>query len=121
MSRRGFTLVIALTVMTLVGAAVSVLILQIGDFRHQQRRERAQVYSKILLDCAKDYAKAHAAELNRLPEEDMKLPVDGLLSAPAQGSILLRKVNQDSLSVRISVQIGSTAIHNQHSLSLQAG
>ena len=104
MSRRGVGLVIALTVVTLVGATVSLLTLQVGAMVRQRHCEQARTYAQVLIDSGIAYVEAHRDQLAQDPLSDaIVLPVEQLLPSSVQAGLTLRRL-EDNTRIRIQIQ-----------------
>ncbi len=115
--RQGFALVLALTVVTLVGATTSLLVLYAGRMVQQQRHERARTYALVLLDSGIAYAESHkeqlAADLAARPDGTMSLPTNGLLPAGAKGDLTLQAVADGKVTIRATASLGSAQATEQ--------
>jgi len=107
MSRRGIGLVIALTVVTLVGATASLLTLQVGVMVRQRRHEQARTYAQVLIDSGIVYVEAHRHQLAQgSPSDVILLPVEQLLPSSTQAGLALRRL-EDNTRIRIQAWFGS--------------
>jgi len=107
MRRRGAGLIIALTVVTLVGATVSLLILHVGAMVQQRRHEQARTHVQVLLDSGIAYVEAHRRQLaQKSPSDVIALPVEQLLPSSAQAGLTLTRL-EGHAGIRVQAWTGA--------------
>jgi len=107
MRRRGAGLIIALTVIMMVGTTVSLLTLQVGAMYRQRRHEQARTHARVLLDSGIAYVEAHRDQLTqKSPSEIIVLPTEQLLSSSATAGLTLERLDNNT-AIRIHAWAGT--------------
>lgn len=107
MKRRGFGLVLALAIMTLIGATLSLLALHAARMYAQRNDERARTYVRALADSGQAYAKAHAGELRTREPPAVMLPVADLLPRGVRGELMCTSEPGGTLRIEAAVSVGA--------------
>lgn len=107
MRRRGFGLILVLAVMTLVGTALTLMALHVGQLARQRQHDRARTFAQVVLDSGVAYARSHRGPVATAPNTtEVALPTEGLLPAPARASLTLQPADDGSIRVIARVDYG---------------
>jgi len=107
MKRRAFGLVLALAVMTLIGATLSLLVLHAARMYAQRNDERARTYVRALADSGEAYAKAHAGKPGTWEPTAVSLPAADLLPRGVRGELVCTSEPGGKLRIDAAVSIGA--------------
>lgn len=106
MKRRGFGLVLALAIMTLIGTTLSLLALHAVRIYAQRNDERVRTYARALADSGEAYAKAHARELRTREPTVVVLPSADLLPRGVRGELMCTSEPGGTVRIEVAVSIG---------------
>jgi hypothetical protein len=120
MKRRAVALVLALVVITLVGATISLMVMHAGNMARQEMLTRAQGLARVLIDSGVAYVKAHQGKPTTAAAAGrVSLPTEELVSPPAKGQLILEVQNGRFVRMRAVVELGRT--HATEELTLPHG
>ncbi|MBN1492063.1 MAG: hypothetical protein JXA69_19270 [Phycisphaerae bacterium] len=119
MRRRGIGMIVALTVITLVGATTALLTLQVGRMVQQRKQDRARSFAQLVLASGLAYVEVHAQTLCEQPlAEPLSLPTEGLVPAEATPELKLSKTEAGHIAVEVVVTLGRARATEREVLSV---
>lgn len=122
--RRAFILVIVMTAIVLVGAALTVLATWAAQGYRDRQADRARITAQAIADSAAAYARAHRSPWSvNPPEQDVTLDVSALLLPNMEGSAVISFPTIDGRRVchiSCAAEMGPAAARNEIDLSLTA-
>mgnify|MGYP005845446651 CR=1 FL=1 len=120
MKRRGFALVIALAVLTVVGAATTLLTLRATFMLRQRNDDRTRSLARVALDSGVAFAASGngRAALAR-SDGEITLPIDGILVGNARGTLRIARLPDARIQVAVTVESGPS--HATEEATLESG
>jgi len=114
--------VIALVIITLVGATGTLLVMQAAQMSRQRAADAARSGARAVLDSGVAYVRVHGARFAATqPAREVELPVDDLVPAPAKARLTLTTDELGVVHVRARVDVGRAAAVEEATIASGAG